>query len=199
MGWRAMAVAALAAFAAAGLACGDRERQDADEPPGAYRLDVTRARFPASQSIAEAATMAIEVRNADSRAAPNVAVTIETDPGRRRSSALIAFGQKVSDPALADAGRPIWVVDRGPRGGDTAYVNTWALGRLEPGDTARFEWRVTAVRAGAYRIAYRVAPGLDRRARLARGSRRASGSFTVRIADTPRAARVTADGDFVAD
>ena len=197
MGPRARTAAALAALAAAAAGgCGGGERQDADEPAGDYRLEVVEARFPRSQTLAEDAVLTIAVRNADAEAVPNVAVTVETVPGRD-GSAPVAFGREAGDPALADGARPVWIVDQGPRGGDAAYVNTWALGRLGPGRTARFEWRLTAVRPGRYTLAYRVAPGLDGSSRLAPGSRGAQGTFTVAIAGAPREVRVGEDGAFV--
>jgi hypothetical protein len=196
---RARATAALAALLLGGAAagCGSGERQDADEPEGEFRLEVTEAAFPRSQSLAEQATLSVEVRNTGSEAVSNLAMTVETRPRENRSEAPVAFGQKASDDSLADAGRPIWIIDRGPGGGDSAYTNTWALGRLAAGRTRRFEWRVTPIRPGAYTLAYRVAPELDAtRSRLARGGR-TQGSFRVRISDEPGDVRITEDGEIV--
>ena len=47
-------------------------------------------------------------------------------------------------------------------------------------------------KAGTYTITYRVAPGLTGRAQAAKG--RTSGSFTVRIIDSPVPARVGDNG-----
>jgi hypothetical protein len=175
--------------------CGGAPRQDADEPKGSYRLEVAGARFPASQSIAESSTMSIRVRNADSKAAPNVAVTVETDPATQ-GEGTVAFGQRVDDKQLSDPDRPVWIVDAGPQGGDSAATNTWALGRLRPGQTKEFRWRVTAVQPGSYTIKYRISPGLDGRARLAGGGR-TDGSFQVQIEDKPVPARVDDNGKVV--
>jgi hypothetical protein len=175
--------------------CGGSPRQDADEPKGSYQLEVADAKFPASQSIAQSSTMSIRVRNADTKAAPNVAVTLETDPSKP-GEGTAAFGQRVSDARLADPERPIWVVDNGPQGGDSAATNTWALGRLKAGQTKEFRWKVTAVEPGSYTIKYRVSPGLNGRARLARGGR-ATGSFKVQIQDKPVPARVDDNGNVV--
>jgi len=175
--------------------CGGSPRQDADEPKGTYRLEVADAKFPASQSIAESSTMSIRVHNADSKPAPNVAVTVETAPGTA-GEGMAAFGQRDDDPRLSDAERPVWVVDDGPKGGDSAATNTWSLGRLRAGQTKEFRWKVTAVEPGSYTIRYRIAPGLDGRARLARGGR-TDGSFKVQIEDKPVPARVDDDGNVV--
>jgi hypothetical protein len=186
---------ALAAALLVAAGCGGAPRQDEDEPEGSYRLEVADATFPASQSIAERSTLSIEVRNVDSKAAPNVAVTVETDPAKR-GEGTVAFGQRINDGRLADSARPVWIIDAGPQGGDTAATNTWALGRLEAGQSKTFKWRVTAVQPGSYTIKYRVAPGLDGRARIA-GDGRTSGSFRVSISDDPVPARVDDGGNVV--
>jgi len=183
------------AMAVAG--CG-AERQDEDEPSGSYKLEVTEASFPARQAIAGSTAMVLEVRNADTKPVPNVAVTVETTPPGGSGGAPLAFGQKSNDASLADSGRPIWIVDREPSGGTTAYTNTWSLGRLEPGRTKRFEWQVTAAQSGTFEVAYRVAPGLDGKAKPARGSR-VRGSFDVTVDEEPRDARVTDDGEIVVE
>ena len=175
--------------------CGGGEAQDADEPEGTYRLEVADASFPEQQSIAEKTTMRIRVRNPEERTIPNVAVTVETK-GANSGDGVTAFGQKADDDRLADANRPIWVLDNGPKGGTSAYANTWSLGPLKSGQTKTFEWKLTAVEPGEYSLAYRVAPGLDGNARLAAGSK-ARGTFTVRIADDPVPARVNSDGEVV--
>jgi len=175
--------------------CGGAPRQDKDEPSGSYRLEVAGAKFPASQSIAESATMEVRVRNADSKAAPNVAVTVETDPVKA-GEGTVAFGQRVDDDRLSDPERPVWVVDEGPTGGDSAATNTWSLGRLEAGQTKTFRWKVTAVEPGDYTIKYRTSPGLNGKAKLASGGR-TDGAFKVSIDDKPVPARVDDDGNVV--
>ena len=54
-------------------------------------------------------------------------------PVARRAQGTVAFGQRVDDSRLSDPERPVWVVNEGPRGGDSAATNTWALGRLGAG------------------------------------------------------------------
>lgn len=176
---------------------GSAPRQDANEPAGDYKLEIVSAQFPADQHIAERATMRIAVRNADNRAVPNIAVTVKTDNPDKPGEATVAFGRRVDDPQLADPSRPIWVVDREPEGSAVAHTNTWARGRLAPGATATFEWRVTAVQAGSYRVGYEVWPGLDGKARLSGDAVRSKGSFLVSIDDTPPDARVGEDGKTV--
>ena len=186
----------VAASALALGACGGGgERQDADEPEGEYRLEVVDAKFPPEQSIAERSTLTLAVRNADTKAAPNVAVTIETQP-EQAGGAPGAFAQDRDDQGLADPSRPVWILDRGPEGGVTAYTNTWALGRLEPGQSKTFEWRVTAVKAGDFQVGYSVSPGLDGKAKLPAGTE-ARGTFLVSVEDDPADARIADDGETV--
>ena len=191
---RSWSIAAAIATVLLASGCGS-PRQDADEPKGSYQLEIADATFPATQSIAQSATMSIRVRNADTKAVPNVAVTVETDPGKP-GDGTAAFGQRKDDPRLSDPERPIWVVDTGPAGGDSAATNTWALGRLKAGQTKEFRWKVTAVEPGSYTIKYRISPGLSGRARLARGGR-TNGSFRVQIQDKPVPARVDDNGKVV--
>jgi hypothetical protein len=191
---RAVAVASLAAVLAVLPACGN-SRQDANEPEGTFTLSVLRASFPARQSMAQHSRLHLQVRNTDDRTLPNVAVTIETDPGVK-GAAPTAFGQASPDTRLADANQPIWIVDRPPEGGNSAYTNTWAFGPMSPGETKDFEWRLTAVRAGTYTIRYAVAPGLNGKARIANGQKN-TGSLHVTISSEPVPARVNAKGEVV--
>jgi hypothetical protein len=174
--------------------CGG-SRQDADEPSGTFRVEIAAASFPVQQTIAQASKLRIDVRNADTRALPDVAVTVETKPVRA-GAAPVAFGTGTGDTRLADPTKPVWILDRGPKGGTSAYTNTWSLGRMAPGETKRFEWRLTAVRAGSYTVSYRVSPGLDGKARAA-GRKRVDGSFRVVIRDTPVPAHVDDNGNVV--
>ena len=175
--------------------CGSGPRQDADEPSGSYKLEVAAAKFPASQSIAQDSRMIVTVRNDDTKAAPNVAVTVETDPSKA-GQGTVAFGQRVDDSRLSDNERPVWVVNEGPPGGDSAATNTWALGRLGPGETKTFTWKVTAVEPGSYTLRYRISPGLAGKAKLAEGGR-TDGLFKVTIDDKPVPARVNDKGQVV--
>ena len=120
-----------------------------------------------SQKLAKRSTLAITVRNDENRKTiPNVAVTVN------------GFDTRIKQQGVADPTRPVFVIngrpksigtfpetkEDGPVGGETAYVNTWALGKLGPGKTKTFKWNVTAVRPGPYKITYRVAAGLNGKA-----------------------------------
>ena len=179
--------------------CGGQKTQDENEPEGNFPLEVVNASFPSKQKLAKRSQFSITVRNAGSETVPNVAVTVNGLTERR------------DNPDLADPERPIFVIngiqtdigglpeakEAAPRGCDTAYVNTWACGPLRPGRERTFRWSVTAVEAGSYRISYRVAAGLDGKARATPSSGRLAGSFTGSVSDEAPDTRVADDGKTV--
>jgi hypothetical protein len=170
-------VAGLAAVALAG--CGGGERQDADEPSGTFQVDVVRASFPTKQHLAQPERFVIAVRNTGDQAVPNVAVTVSS------------FAERSEQAGLADPERAVWIIDSSPSGGQTAYTNTWALGRLPPGQTRRFVWRVTAVKAGTHTVKWQVAAGLNGKAKATlAGNRAPAGSVTVDVSAKPAQAHV---------
>jgi hypothetical protein len=170
-------VAGLAAVVLAG--CGGGERQDADEPSGTFQVDVVRASFPTKQHLAQPERFVIAVRNTGDQAVPNVAVTVSS------------FAERSEQAGLADPERAVWIIDSSPSGGQTAYTNTWALGRLPPGQTRRFVWRVTAVKAGTHTVKWQVAAGLNGKAKATlAGNRAPAGSVTVDVSAKPAQAHV---------
>ncbi|MGZ4275551.1 MAG: hypothetical protein ACXVFK_02685 [Solirubrobacteraceae bacterium] len=168
-----------ATLAALGLgACGG-QRQDAKEPSGTFRVAVVRSSFPAKQHLARSERMVISVKNTGNKTVPDLAVTVDS------------FSAKSEQPDLADPSRAVWIIDKSPHGGDTAYVNTWALGRLRPGQTRRFVWQVTAVKPGTHTVKWRVAVGLNGKAQArSRGDQVPQGQFTVDVSDKPSQSRV---------
>jgi hypothetical protein len=194
---RVSALALLTAAAAIGIAGCGGQRQDADEPSGQFHVAIAKASFPAKQAISQKTTLRIEVTNNESkREVPDVAVTVETRP-RAGGAAPLAFGEAdTGDARLADDAKPVWIVDRQPSNGETAYTNTWALGPMFAGETKTFEWHLVAVKAGDYDVTYRVSPGLTGKATVAQGER-AKGSFRVSITDRPVPAHVGPDGEVV--
>jgi hypothetical protein len=189
-------------------ACGGGDKQDADEPSGNFSVQVTRASFPKQQRLAKTALMAIAVRNVGKDDLPTVAVTLRSGGGGSGApgAGVDAFSYRSTETGLQDPTRPIWIVDRGPRqvmsqgpgGGVTAYVGTWALGTLKPGQTKTFLWAVTPVRTGNYRVGWTVSAGLNgtARAKLPNG-RIPRGGFPVSIDGTPAQTQVTESGQIV--
>lgn len=199
------AVAALLALAG----CGGGARQDAQEPSGNFTVSVPVATFPASQRLAQHTQLVIAVRNTGTQTIPDVAVTIiDANDG---GIAAQAFGHLIAgSPGLASRSRPVWIIDHppgpcqyscrsgGPGGAVTADTNTWALGALKPRATARFDWGVTAIKAGTYVIRYQVAAGLNGKAKaVLAGGGRPGGTFTVTIHSAPQQAFVNDKGQVV--
>jgi hypothetical protein len=170
------------------VGCGGGTRQDADEPSGTFKVEVVKASFPQSQHIAKQAELRVVVRNADRQTVPNVAVTLTSDDAKDPTG---GFYTRSTQARLADPRKPIWIVDRGPDGGTTAYVGTWALGPLRAGQEREFVWRVTAVKPGTHTVRWRVAAGLDGKAKaqITDGGE-AAGSFKVDVSAKPSQARV---------
>jgi hypothetical protein len=199
---RAAAVG-LAALGLVAAGCGGQSRQDEDEPEGRYPVEVT-ADFPSNQKLAKDSNLVIRVENTGSKTIPNANVTVEgfdyrvTDPEDPRRD----------DPTLADPNRPVFVINgkikeiggvqdaqlQAPNGSQTAYVNTYSLGKLRAGRAKTFRWNVTAVKAGDYRIRYRVNAGLDGKARAVGD---VTGSFSGTISEAAPDARIAEDGETV--
>jgi hypothetical protein len=196
-------------------ACGGGQNQAASEPSGNFSVAVSTARFPASQRLAQHTHLVIAVRNSGTKTIPNVAVTIcnatcAYPAPKGEGSSSQAFAASIDQSYLANPSRPLWIVDRAPgpcgyscrNGGQgaavTAYANTWALGRLKPGATARFDWAVTAVQAGKHVVAWQVAAGLNGRATavLASGAP-PHGTFAVNVGTAPAQSYVNNNGQIV--
>ena len=224
-GWRATSTA-IAASATVGLAlagCGGGSSQASNEPRGNFHVDVSRAAFPARQTLAQHSDMVITVRNAGTKPIPDIAVTI-TDA--REGTAAQPFAEDLHMPGLADPSRAVWIVDQapcpanatditrdgecapigpggvrqtgGPGGAVTAYANTWAMGRLGSGRSATFKWGVTAVQPGIHVVRYEIAAGLNGRAKAVyAGGRPLDGTFVVNIASKPQRSYVNDAGQIV--
>jgi hypothetical protein len=196
-------------------ACGGGQRQDASEPSGHFPVTVAAASFPASQKLSQHSHLVITVRNSGHKAIPDVAVTIcnvtcAYPAPKGEGSSSQAFAANINQTYLANPSRPLWIVDRGPgacsyscqNGGQgaavTAYTNTWALGRLAPGHTARFDWAVTAVEAGKHVLAWEVAAGLNGKAKaVVSGGGKPHGKFSVTVGSAPAQSYVDNNGNIV--
>ena len=190
-----MVVCCTAAMAIAG--CAGEPRQDIKEPKGKFQVSVSSS-FPSGQALAKRSELVIKIRNEEARrTVPNVAVTVQ------------GFDYKTKQPDVADPSRPVFAVngvpavigaqtesrEATPRGGETAYVSTWALGPLKPGKSRTFRWGVTAVHAGPYKLKYTVAAGLNGKARAVGVSGRTpQGTYKGSISNAPPKTRVADDG-----
>lgn len=153
--------------------------------------------FPERQQLAHPVELTIAVENTGRRTIPNVAATLHTGSGDGEP-VDDAFSRRSDEPGLSSRTRPVWIVDEGPRNGDTAFGNTWALGSIKPGATRTFRWRVVPIRAGSYTLRYRLFGGASGRAhlRLANGAP-PEGTLRVRVSGKPSQVRVTPDGRIV--
>jgi hypothetical protein len=171
--------AILAAVALAVGGCGGDDRQDAGERSGTYEVDIVSADFPRRQHLGQQEELRIAVRNTGDEAVPDLSVTVD------------GFAARTDLADVGDASRPLWIVDDAPRGGDTAYVNTWALGRLPPGATRTFTWKVTSIQAGEHPVRYRVSAGLHGKAKATLADDSApEGTIRVTVASAPAQTRV---------
>jgi len=184
--------------AALATGCGGGERQDANEREASYEVSIVGASFPERQRLAQTSELEITVRNEDSETIPDLAVTVD------------GLQRRLDDRDLSDPNRPVFVVNgvpveigghpdaklAAPEGGQTALVNTWALGELEPGAERTFAWTVTAVEPGPFEVSYVVNAGLHGKARAVEAvtGDLPHGSFQGTVTSRPPASRIAADG-----
>jgi len=192
-------------------ACGGgEERQDENEPAGEYPVEVSSAKFPARQRLAETGDLVLEVENAGDETIPDLAITIYTGDEKANGS----FNVRSEQEGLADPNRPVWILENGyPKvleegldrselddaptaGAETAATDTYAFGPLAPGESIAAVWRVTPVDGGTFTVHYEVGGGLDGKAKAvtADGSP-VMGEFVATISTKPPQTRVTDSGE----
>ncbi len=220
---RALAAGGVAILAALLSACGGGQRQDATEPAGSFPVEVTKARFPTHQRLAQASDLELAVRNVGDKTVPNLAITIYTGEKSQTQKADGSFNVRVNptaaspdDPTLANPNRPVWILEQNfPKllqpgmslrdlakapsaGAEAAQKDTFQFGPLAPGETKDMVWHVTAVREGTYTVHYEVAAGLEGKARaVTRDGGRVQGQFIVTISRKPPQTCVNAAGQVV--
>jgi hypothetical protein len=192
--------------------CGDKERQDENEPAADYPVEVSSAKFPARQRLADTSDLILEVENTGDETIPDLAITIYTGDQKADGS----FNVRSEQQDLADPNRPVWILendypkvlepdveladlDEEPTAGaETAATDTYAFGPVAPGESITAVWRVTPVQGGTFTVHYEVAGGLDGRAKAvtADGSP-VEGEFVATISTKPPNTRVTDSGKVV--
>ena len=190
----ALAVAALVALPG----CGGPPRQDVDEPAGVYPVEVTEASFPTKQKLARTSNLRITVHNGGRKTIPNVAVTVTTGgAGGSHNSSVGGFNYR--DLKVEDPNKPIFVINKEPKGGESAYVNTWALGAIRPGKSKTFVWEVTAVKALPFDLRYRVQAGIDGKAKAVQAGTGApvEGRFRGTVSSKAPSSKVADSGEDV--
>jgi hypothetical protein len=203
-------------------ACGGGERQDVNEPTGSFPVQITAAKFPNHQRLAETQDLQLSFENAGDQTIPNLVVTINTvaegqrnlkSPAYSTGSGQGSFNIRVDEPNLAFPFRPVWVLeenypkfitprytvknlDKAPTAGaSAAQTDTFQFGALKPNEGNDIDWRLTPVRAGTYTVRYQVAAGLTGKAKAvtADGSP-VKGEFVVTISAKPPQSCVTGSG-----
>jgi hypothetical protein len=171
---------ALLFAAVIGLSACGAERQDEDESEGTWKVRVTDASFPGRQRLADEVQLKIRVKNEDTRAIPNLAVTVDGFNMRKDSASQ----------TLSERSRPVWVVDESPLNSTTAFTNTWAVGAVPAGQSRTLVWKVAAVRAGTYSVRWKVAAGTNGKAKAAEDGQPPGGQFIARVSDKTHPVKV---------
>ena len=207
-----MAAVVIAGLVAGLTACGDDDRQDVDEPEGEFPVNVSEAKFPTNQRLADTSDLRLAIENIGEEQIPDLAVTIYTGDEKAGGP----FDIRSDQPGLADPNRPVWILasdypklltpgldpneldDAPSAGAEAAQTDTFSFGPVAPGDTKDIVWRVTAVEAGTYTVHYEVAAGLQGKAKAVTGDGSpVEGEFVVTITDKPPQARVNDAGEVV--
>jgi hypothetical protein len=217
-----------AALLAVGVAsCGGGERQDANEPEGNFPVQIVSANFPSKQKLAQNTDLTLSVANTGDQTIPDLAITIftssnaSTDESGSSSTATTgtgtssqefpqaqgSFSVRSEQQGLAIPFRPVWILEEGfPKlagqtasaGAEAAQTDTFSFGSLDSNETRDMVWNVTPVQAGTYTVHYRVAAGLQGKAKAVTGDGSVpEGEFVVRISSAPPQTRVNDAGQVV--
>jgi hypothetical protein len=205
----ALSLAVPVALAGCGSQIVKGDPQDRAEPVGNFPVRVESATFPKGQNLAKDSSMQIVVVNTGQRRVPDINVTVKCGQGLGGSFMTATDESDVSDPE-----RPQFIVNKIPTATErvnppldpaplersSAFVDTYPLGPLDPGRKATFRWDVTAVKAGPYRLCWRVNAGLYGKAKAVTSSGSAlptSGEFKGSVSNKPPTAKISADGHTV--
>jgi hypothetical protein len=187
-------------------ACGEGSSSDAGERAGTYDVKVTRAQFAGTQRLGQTSLLHIGVRNTGRKTIPALTVTI-TIAGKEGETSSLPFAIHDPQPGLAQPDRPVWVLaahypkragDSTPGGAETSSPKTFDFGPLRPNETVEGVWKLSAVKAGSYKLLYAIDAGLSgmAKAETANGVK-PGGSFAVKIATRPQDTIVTDSGEVV--
>jgi hypothetical protein len=130
-----------------------------------------------------------------------------TSTSQELPTAQGSFSVRSEQPGLAIPFRPVWILEAGyPKlegetasaGAESAQTDTYAFGELKAHDTRRMVWNVTPVQAGTYTVHYRVAAGLEGKAKAVTADGSVpEGEFVIRISSAPPQTRVDSSGKVV--
>src|SRR5919201_4735503 len=217
-----------AALLTMGVASCGGQRQDASEPEGNFPVQIVSANFPSKQKLAQNTNLTLSVANTGDKEIPDLAITIFTTSNASTSesssstgttstgtstgsqelpTAQGSFSVRSEQQDLAIPFRPVWILEEGfPKlagqtasaGAEAAQTDTFSFGSLAPSQSRDMVWNVTPVQAGTFTVHYRVAAGLQGKAKAgtAHGSV-PEGEFVVRISSAPPQTRVNNAGQVV--
>ncbi|HKP90923.1 MAG TPA: hypothetical protein VJT75_13230 [Thermoleophilaceae bacterium] len=220
IGPRALVPLTVAAIAISG--CGSGTEQSADEPEGKFPVEVEYASFPTSQRLATTSNMVIQVRNPGEKKIPVISVTVKCKGHSKGGSGGSpsggdsgGFAYRTTQPGVADPARPRFIVNRiptrtprvydqgrlDPLERSSSYVDTYPLGELKPGDTVTFRWNVTAVKAGPFKVCWRVNAGLDGKAKAvpSDSGQPIKGAFEGEVGARPPQSHIAEDGKTIVE
>ena len=195
------------AVAALLSACGGGgSSTEPEEPSGRFKVKVTDAEFPSQQHLGQTSLLRLGIRNTGDRAVPNLLVSF-TIKGQRGEDSSLPFGLSDPQPELAQPDRPVWVLaatyprldgSSDPGGASTSSRKTFGFGELEPGETTKAVWKLSAVRAGKFTLLYDVGAGLGGSAKAeTEGGVSPGGSFTTEVSERLPETEVTDSGEIV--
>jgi hypothetical protein len=224
---RRIGIGVLGVVLAAGVASCGGSRQDANEPEGNFPVSIVSADFPSKQQLAENTNLTLSVENSGNQTIPNLAITIFTNSNASTSESTTtgttssgttttstdlptaqgSFSVRSEQQGLAIPFRPVWILEAGyPKlagqtasaGAEAAQTDTYAFGELRPHETRSMVWSVTPVQPGTYTVRYRVAAGLEGKAKAVTADGSVpEGEFVVRISNAPPQTRVNDSGKVV--
>ncbi|HSD23658.1 MAG TPA: hypothetical protein VLB79_04955 [Solirubrobacterales bacterium] len=118
-----------------------------------------------------------------------------------------SFAVRSEQQGLEIPFRPVWILEQGfPKlagqaasaGAQAAQTDTFSFGSLAANQTRAMVWNVTPVQAGTYTVHYRVAAGLQGKAKAVTADGSVpEGEFVVRISSAPPQTRVNNAGKVV--
>jgi hypothetical protein len=221
-------IGVLGVLLAAGVASCGGTRQDANEPEGNFPVSIVSADFPSKQQLAQNTNLTLTVENSGDKSIPDLAITIfttsnattsesttttgTTDTGTAGTAEELptsqgSFSVRSEQEGLAIPFRPVWILEEGfPKlagqtasaGAEAAQTDTYAFGALPAHQSKQIIWNVTPVQAGTYTVHYRVAAGLEGKAKAVTADGSVpEGEFVVRISSAPPQTRVDNSGKVV--
>jgi hypothetical protein len=219
-------IGVLGVLLAAGVASCGGTRQDANEPEGNFPVSIVSADFPSKQQLAQNTNLTLSVENSGDRSIPDLAITIFTTSNATTSESTTttgttgttstaeelptsqgSFSVRSEQEGLAIPFRPVWILEEGfPKlagqaasaGAEAAQTDTYAFGELAAHQSKQIVWNVTPVQAGTYTVHYRVAAGLEGKAKAVTADGSVpEGEFVVRISSAPPQTRVDDSGKVV--